>query len=56
MKIKIHFVSMNDDADKVAFITPSLFVSKDLDSLALCVAWLFWGVGFIISKKSDKSE
>ncbi len=56
MKIKIHFVNMNEDADKVAFITPSLFVSKDLDSLAVCVAWLFWGVGLIISNKNDESE
>lgn len=58
MKIKVNFVNILRHNDALAFVLPSVFISKDYESYALCFSWLFWGVGFVFYfyKKKNESE
>lgn len=49
MKIKVNFVSLIDE--KIAFLTPVIFAEKDAGGFMLAISWLFWGVGFVFTKK-----
>lgn len=56
MKIKVNFVNMLRHNDTLAFVLPSVFVTKDYESYALCFSWLFWGVGIVFYKNQNESE